>query len=188
MHRILLQPGTEPLVYFVITFAFNCVAGAFDRPHPQNVQQYWLEDRLPAAFCCGGWVALYMFVVLVVDAVLRMAEPRWSGGDLAFYPRFDDAGRWFRVPAARMTFVIGMLCLAAYYARSAIDFFPQSVAAGTPVWPTGRLFTVSMLAWGVCWIADSLARPRRQTIGAAIAYVAMVWQFIAPFERQFSGG
>ncbi|HEV3005447.1 MAG TPA: hypothetical protein VGX78_13360 [Pirellulales bacterium] len=98
----------------------------------------------------------------------------------AYFPRIKNARAWLLSPKARMMIVIGLLCLAAYYASAVIEVFRVRQFAGGSVWPPERLFVVFMLAWGLLWIADCLVRPKHETTIAAILFMAFLLSFVLP--------
>jgi hypothetical protein len=183
MPQTLATPALVSALYFAETLAFHILAGAIDQPYTVYAEGNWFTHRIGESAFMGLVVAVAMFVIVSIDLAVQYMEGERSPKNTAYHaylPRIRNIRSWLLSPEARMTIVIGLLCLAAFYASTAIEVFRVRQFAGGLVWPPETLFAVFMLAWGLLWIADCLVRPKHETMIAAILYIMFVLLFVLP--------
>src|SRR5262245_52763407 len=168
--RIVVIATKTCVVYFEVVFVMYLLAGACTDAYPIRARSAWLSERLGGAASIGVVYASAVFIIVLVDLIVRYAVHDEVPADLAYYPRWQHARGWMHSAAARITLTIGLVCLAADYANFELKMFAARQAHHAVIGPSEPLFGVLVCAWCLCWLADCFTRPRHETVMVAAVF------------------
>ncbi len=195
-----------PLIYYVVAIGFYLFGGPNDQlPNPGTFGA-WLTYRLVDSAALSNaamWGARFAEAMLILVALDLLVQSRFgfrglSEADTAYYPRLASlrASLSFRSPW--LVLIVGFLALTGYYAMTVarvstvgtdlrLKWLPALIFAwpwwSVGKWPPEQIFVCCSLCWGVLWLADCMARPRRGTICAAIGFILAAYFLIEPAFR-----
>ena len=163
-----------PTLYFALGFGFHVLGGAIDQPHPLYVDGGdWFTKRFDRSIQTGVLLAILIGVLIPIDLIAQHLRRGASPKDLAYFPRPGGIVRCLWVMRARLTLVAGFLLLVGYFVGTELELQLHKMGAGGLVWPPERVLFTCLVAWGLLWIADCLARPDNGTVVAAMGFLLM---------------
>jgi len=138
-------------------------------PHPRHAPETsWAELRLVESVEITGPVAAVAFLAMVVSVAID--KMRGSRADLRFYPLHHRIRAVLRSAKARIVLFAGFLIIFGYLTIAfAAPWLLGPIPKG-PFWPSERILLCLVLTWVTIWLAETLVRPVRTPMVAAIIF------------------
>jgi hypothetical protein len=168
---IAIVPATAA-AYFLLIVAFDVAANAieWDAVYPGS---RWLGDVVVLCLLGAQWReawqlgACFAAIIAILASADMLTHLRKPAGlrDFAYYPRWRGLARSLRTMRGRVVLILGFSFVFFENAQTAFTSW-RLYPRGGP----GEVFLNCVYGWGLLWIVDSLARPRRAMRWIAVGF------------------
>jgi hypothetical protein len=154
------------LIHFALGFALFILEGMIDRPSAMYGWRNWLTAVIPAASGFGAFIGVLAAILVPFDIAAQVRR-KVVRLDLAYYPRPAGLRRCLAELPARMFLTVGLLLLAGWLVHTQLDLMLRHAL------PPPRILAAGLVAWGILWLADCLARPKGGTFVAGTWFLVL---------------
>ncbi len=158
-----------PALYFGGLVAAAMFASLVYSPYPRHAPETsWAELRFVESLEIVGLLTIAVFIAMVVGGALN--KMRGCRGDLRFYPVPHRIRASFRSGLPRTVLAVELLTILGYLAARFTAPRLLGHRQYGPFWPAECIFICLVWTWSAMWLAETLVRPSRPAILAAMIF------------------
>lgn len=180
MSRYVLESLVMGILYFAFGWIVWLLAGVLDlllaayfRYQPQQ-GPFSVVGLLCASILGVGMLCVTFGSSLLDDSPTDSQSAEEPSCPIAC-PRFTAWRRWVRSPEARLTLILGVPMILAWYASTMITVWISRRPA--TAWTPPNLFGVILVLWGLCWMADGLSAKSSRVTSVAFGFLLIAGFF-----------
>lgn len=162
--------GVVACGYGFLAFALFLLDSVITQPHAVYVTGTWLTHATWNAFRFSWWFTLGIAAVVPIDLLVQRERRGATSPDFCFHPTVRGLRRAISSPLPGLVLLSSFVLLAAYYVHIEVTMWRINQRPHGLIWPPHWLFVISVLLWGMLWVADCIRRPAGGTIIGAIVF------------------
>lgn len=156
-------------LYFAVLVGAAMFAGMVDSPHPRYAPETsWAELRFAESLEIVGLLTIAVFVAMALS--VAMDKVRGCRVDLRFYPVPRRIRAILRSALPRTVLAAGLLAVVGYLVTTLTAPWLVGRPPYGSFWPAERVLLSLVLTWNTIWLAETVVRPIRTPMLAAIIF------------------